>query len=156
MNSPQGISPVGNELASRAPTRDVLKNWRLWYGGPIIILFSILLVVAGTGLSLSCSDWGFLSRFGALEVILGSYLIGRPVWRRRYKSRFAMATLITNGQISDEQFAEYIMERVDIWSVYTGLFIVALGSVVWGFADLVNCLVPGDAFRCATSAFGGR
>ena len=67
-----------------------------------------------------------------------------------------MATLITNGQISDEQFAEYIMERVDIWSVYTGLFIVALGSVVWGFADLVNCLVPGDAFRCATSAFGGR
>lgn len=156
MNKQQGISTVGNELAKRAPTVLVLKNWGLWRFGVLIVLFSILLAGAGIYLSLSYSDWGFLSRFGALEVILGSYLIGRPVWRRRFKSRFVTVTLVTNGKISDEQLAEYIMERTDIWFFYTGFIIAALGSVVWGFADLLNCFVPGDAFQCATSAFGAR
>jgi hypothetical protein len=149
MKSTQTISPVSNELASRAPTVDVFINWKLWYFGVLIIVLSILLAGIGIYLSLSLSDWTFLSRFGALEAILGSYLIGRPIWRHRYKSRFVSATLTKGGVISDEQFAEYVMERTDIWFFYIGFLIAAIGSIIWGFADLLNCIMPGDAFKCA-------
>jgi hypothetical protein len=156
MNERDEISPIGNELAQRAPTALIFTNWRLWHFGAFIVFGSLMLAAAGVYLSLSYSDWGFLSRFGALEVILGSYLIGRPVWRRRFKSRFVTVTILTGGQVSGGQLAEYIMERTDIWFFYMGFVIAALGSVAWGFADLLNCFVPGYESHCATSAFGSR
>jgi len=156
MDEEQKIKSVGNELARRAPISLVLENWRFWYSGLVIFAIAIVLVVVGVSLSLTYSDWGLLSRFGALEVILGSLLIGRPVWRRRFKSRFVTVTIFTDGKLADEQLAEYIMERTDIWFFYIGFAIAAAGSVVWGFADLLNCLEPSDAYRCTTSALDAR
>lgn len=156
MNKQDEISPVGNELARRAPAALVFRNWRLWNFGAVIVLVSLVLAVVGAWLSFAYSDWGFLSRFGALEVILGSYLIGRPVWRRRFKSRFVTNTMLSDGKISAPQLAEYIMERTDAWFFYTGFLIAAIGSVVWGFADLLNCIVPGYESHCATAAIGSR
>lgn len=148
MTGKQTIETIGDELAQRAPTTDVLINWNLWWFGAALILGAIGLGGAGIFLSLKFFDWGYLSRFGALIVIFGSFLIGRPVWRNRYKSRFVSATLIKDGQISDEQFAEYIMERTDVWFFYAGFIIAAVGSVIWGFADLLNC-VSGEFFANA-------
>lgn len=152
MANKSGLIAVGRELAERAPTATVFKYWRLWYFGTLFVLVSLLLVAAGIYLSLHFSDWDFLSRFGALEVILGSYLIGRPMWRRRFKSRYVNATLIKDGKISPEQLAEYIMERTDIWFFYIGFVIAAVGSVVWGFADLLNCFLPCYEHHCTTPA----
>ena len=131
LNNQDGISPVGNELAGRAPIGFVLKNWRLWYFGILFALAPLLLGAAGVYLSLSFSDWSFMSRFGALQVIFGSYLIGRPIWRRRFKSRFVTVTMVSGGKLMQEQLAEYIMERTDVWFFHIGFSLAAIGSVIW-------------------------
>lgn len=145
------LTPVGNELASRAPFKDVIINWRLWWLFPLLLLLSIFLAASGIWLSVSHNDWSWIARFGAFISVVGSWLIARPVWRRRFKSRFSHATILTNGRYSNAQMAEYILERVDAWSFYFGFVIAALGSVIWGFGDLVNCLVSGGACPLARS-----
>lgn len=148
VDSPHKISSVENELAERAPTKVVIQNWRLWWLPIGITLLAFFLLLTGIFLSLEYTDWTFLSRFGALIVVSGSYLIGRPVWRRRFKSRFVTATVLIKNQISNEQFAEYIQERTDIWFFYVGFTLAALGSVVWGFSDLANCLFSEPPYHC--------
>jgi amino acid transporter len=135
------VTPLGNELAKRAPNKMVIENWRLWWFAGVLVGLSVILAIMGVSLSIELADWAMLGRFGAFISVVGSYLVARPVWRTRYKSRFTPLTLVNGNRFTIEQQAEYIMERVDEWSFFSGFVIAAIGTVIWGFADLLNCIL---------------
>ncbi|CAH0132416.1 hypothetical protein SRABI05_00080 [Agrobacterium fabrum] len=134
------LEPVRNELAERAPLKDVLLNWRIWWPFPVLLILSACLFFAGVSLSIKFQDWGMLGRFGAFLSVIGSYLVARPVWRIRYKSRYVFVTILKNGRLAPEELTEQMMHRVDVWAFFSGFFIAAVGTAIWGFADLLNCL----------------
>lgn len=144
------VEPVGNELAVRAPLSDVLLNWKIWWLFPALVALSAILFAAGIILSLKFSDWGMLGRFGAFLSVTGSYLVARPVWRTRYKSRYAVLTMVANGQDTPAERTEQMLNRVDGWAFFSGFFIAAVGTAIWGFADLINCLM--FATKCAVAS----
>ncbi|WLD98286.1 hypothetical protein PX860_07275 [Agrobacterium leguminum] len=134
------VEPVGNELAKRAPFQEVMLNWKMWWLFPVLLILSACLLFAGVTLSIIFQDWGMLGRFGAFLSVVGSYLVARPVWRIRYKSRYVFVTMFKNGRLAPAEIAEQMMHRVDVWAFFSGFFIAALGTAIWGFADLLNCV----------------
>jgi hypothetical protein len=142
------INQIGNELADRAPIDDILRNWKLWWIPIALTLLSGLILAGGVFASVGWRDWGFLGRVGAILTVVGSFLVSRPIWRRRFKSRFVTVTMVAGNRFTPEQSAEYILERTDHWFFYVGFIVAAIGSLIWGFADLINC-VDFDAAPCA-------
>jgi uncharacterized membrane protein YfcA len=133
------IKPVTNWPNGRAEVLDIFRNWKLWWLGVAIAILSIVALLYGVFLSRRYGDWGFAGRFGAIVVILGTYLMARPVWRTRYKSKYASAILLSGNELMPEQIAEFMMDRVDTWLFFVGFALASIGSIVWGFADLLNC-----------------
>src|SRR5690606_31520825 len=69
--------------------------------------------------------------FSVAAVLFGAHQAGRSAER---VDQLKKIVEIKDGlTITNEQFAEYIMERTDVWFFYIGFFIAALGSLIWGF-----------------------
>lgn len=140
MSNSKTINPVKPLAMQRVTLKEVFLNIRLWWLLPAGLMSFVGLIALSIWLSINYNDWSIFERFAAFITVMGSWLVARPVWRRRYK-HIGSATLISGNGVTDEQFAEYVLERTDLWFFYSGFFIAAVGSIIWGFGSMFNCFI---------------
>jgi len=125
--------------------RDYVANWRLYKGVVTQWCGAILTTAFGVGLTWGTNDWTWFQRFGAIYVVISTVLIVWPSHRKSYRAaNFATGKVTESGGIrfDQESLAEFLLRGVDKLAIVTGLIISVGGSLIWGFADLLNALWP--------------
>jgi hypothetical protein len=98
------------------------------------------MAVLGIILSISYSEWLWFSRFGSLITIAGLLLISSPSFDKGIylsnASAFGLAELDgdDNTMVTDE------IDRKIGNKIFSGIVITILGTVIWGFGDLIGKL----------------
>jgi hypothetical protein len=112
---------------------------------------SILVLIVGILISLITSNWLWFSRSGSILVVIGVLMTAYDIESSLKNTKFlefilkemeARKKYVTN----DEK--EFVTEHLEsrITSVFGGFFkfleikILIIGTLVWGFGDLVGCL----------------
>lgn len=101
--------------------------------------YTFLLVLAGCAVSFVTKDWSWLSRFGALIVVIALFSASFNS-QKAAESRFAFLEN-KHGRLKPDiaQSAKKVL--VDEFSEdlqRLELRVGALGTLLWGFADLIN------------------
>ena len=117
-----------------------------------------LALAAGLCVSLSTSNWSWLSRSGSAVVVIGILLTSsqilehsRRLRRRRGSWERRASTFMNDGpSLTPQDFASEerlrTLTRAGIYEENTweiegyGLHILILGTLVWGFGDLVGLI----------------
>lgn len=120
----------------------------------ILIIISVGLCAFGTILSVTYKDFGWLSRFGALIVGVGVVALSRTfILGRDLLDHVGDGVDGTNLNLNGPEYyhamgkpvPDYVAE--DLRSRFAmgvlGPVLSILGSIIWGFADLINNLIPG-------------
>jgi len=94
-------------------------------------------------MSLMLNEWSWFSRFGSLCTVAGLMLIMRPIFRKgRFHENSAgqLSEVIT---IPGEGTKRYFdpEEVKDNESSIKGVVFTILGTIMWGFGDLLSCLI---------------
>lgn len=119
-------------------------------------LLTAMVFAGGIWASLSTGDWGWFARSGSAAVALGVLLTSHQVLEHYHRLRVvqelcARRNLPTLGHAKDRDWAsdnsmrELIRSRrheEDLWAEeFFGLRILVVGTLVWGFGDLVGMLI---------------
>ncbi len=117
-----------------------------------------LALSAGLFVSLSTSNWAWLSRSGSAVVVIGILLTSsqilehsrrlkrrRPSWERRANTLMKDGPIHTPQDFASEDrlrtLARASAHEEDTWEVEGyGLHILIMGTLVWGFGDLVGLM----------------
>jgi hypothetical protein len=119
------------------------NNWLM-----VGIAFSLL--VAGTIMSLSCHNFQWLSRFGALVICIGVITLARPsILGVDIKSHVIMADTGLSHLDAEhwkkigEPLPPYVLEDINSRTAagWLGPLMCFVGTATNGFADLLNKLV---------------
>lgn len=108
--------------------------WNAWF----VLIFSIVSVVMGVVLAIHFCDWLWFSRFGSLISVAGLLLVSSPigdlgVYRAHARSfGFARKDDDGNSQVSTDE------SKNTGNKVLVGIFVSILGTIVWGFGDLLG------------------
>lgn len=103
-----------------------------------VVLFSSLALCLGVILSIMSGDWLWLSRFGSLIAVAGLLLTMSPIFERGiYVSHSNAGKLVA----IDEHRRPILTSEEDRAlgrKVLAGIFVSIIGTVIWGFGDLVG------------------
>ncbi|MGM0593968.1 MAG: hypothetical protein ACQETD_05460 [Pseudomonadota bacterium] len=106
---------------------------------------ALLTLAAGIGLSIYLSDWQWFARTGSLVVINGIFLTSKQIIEHmqqlgRYQSRGS--TPCDRDWASSDRH-EFVHDSHELrWlSEKCGLYLLFLGTLVWGFGDLLGRVV---------------
>jgi hypothetical protein len=105
-----------------------------------VILFTVFMASIGILLSIINSEWLWFSRFGSLITVAGLLLISSPSFVKGIylsnASAFGFAerdgdgnTMVTNEE--DRKLGS---------KIFSGIVITIIGTVIWGFGDLIGKL----------------
>ncbi len=100
----------------------------------VIILFAACMAVAGIALSVVHSEWLWFSRFGSLITVAGLLLISSP----SFLASDTPAVSLVKIDDSYEREAINRKQRKVGSETFTGIIISIMGTVVWGFGDLIG------------------
>jgi O-antigen ligase len=104
---------------------------------------AVIALTLGALLSMNSHDWTWLSRSGSLVVIIGIILTSHHIIEHmRNLNRSQQRDLKFDRDWATEEKQHYIHEdRQDTWvSEKYGLYMLVIGTFVWGFGDLINQL----------------
>lgn len=105
-----------------------------------VIVFAISMSLLGVALSIVNSNWFWFSRFGSLITVAGLLLISSPLFTRGIylsnASAFGFAELDGDGNVMVTSDSDRKMGR----KIFSGVVITIIGTVIWGFGDLVGQL----------------
>lgn len=102
---------------------------------------AIVALTLGALLSMRTNDWTWLSRAGSLVVIIGIVLTSHQIIEHmRNLSRNQQRDLKFNRDWATEDKQQFIHEdrQVTWMSEKYGLYMLIIGTFVWGFGDLIN------------------
>lgn len=105
-----------------------------------VIMFAVLMGSIGVVSSIFNSDWLWFSRFGSLITVAGLLLISSPIFVKGIylssESAFGFATLDDDGNtmVTSEE------DRKIGSKIFSGIVITIVGTVIWGFGDLIGKL----------------
>lgn len=105
-----------------------------------VISFAALMLVLGAYLSILYSDWLWLSRFGSLITVAGLLLISSPLFVRGIYLSNSSASRFAELDEEGETVATTDDDRKIGSKIFTGIVITILGTVIWGFGDLIGKL----------------
>lgn len=104
---------------------------------------ALLTLAAGAGLSLHLSDWSWLSRSGSLVVINGIILTSHQIIEHMQQLGRLQADNTPCSRdwahadrhhfVHDDLLSRWVSEK-------QGLYMLILGTLVWGFGDLPGLL----------------
>ena len=113
----------------------------------LIKLLSIADVTVGVWLSMSVGDWQWFARSGAMLVVLGILLTSSQIIEnsRRLKTRHTLHPSHFKHDYAEElkqrKLAHASILEEDIWhDGLRGLYLLIIGTLIWGFGDLVGWL----------------
>jgi hypothetical protein len=104
---------------------------------------ALLTLLLGVVLSLELDDWGWFARSGALVVVNGIILTSHQVIEHmrqlgREQRRDAM---VNRDWAAEEKHHLLHDDHEGHWRTETcGLYLLIIGTLVWGFGDLLNQL----------------
>ena len=102
---------------------------------------SAIVIFIGIYLSVYCSDWRWLSRFGSLVAVFGLFLTMSPIFVRGIYRAHSSAGLFARKDFSDGSTITTTPEDRKIGGrVATGIIVAILGTVINAFGDLVGLL----------------
>ncbi len=105
-----------------------------------VIVFALSMALLGAALSIINSDWYWFSRFGSLITIAGLLLISSPSFVKGIylanASSFGFAERDSDGNtmVTNEE------DRKIGGKIFSGIVITMIGTVIWGFGDLIGKL----------------
>ncbi len=100
----------------------------------VIILFAVCMAIAGVVLSVVHSEWLWFSRFGSLITVAGLLLISSPSF---IMSDVSNVSLVAVDENQNEMITDKKQRQVGS-EICAGIIISILGTVVWGFGDLIG------------------
>lgn len=107
----------------------------------LILAFCFVAAVAGLTLSVQTGVWLWLSRFGAVITVAGLLLTMSPVFHKGiYISQSDAGKLAEKDEHGKTMITSEDDRRIGR-SVFTGILISIIGTVIWGFGDLVPVLL---------------
>ncbi|GAB4344304.1 MAG: hypothetical protein Kow006_00080 [Gammaproteobacteria bacterium] len=111
-------------------------------------LVTAVLLSAGTGVSLATGEWQWFSRAGSLMVVVGILLTSSQIRdhsRRLRRLRGQLSGQSRRDWAGEERIRELVRaagEQEAVWEIEGhGLYILVLGTLIWGFGDLVGLLL---------------
>jgi ABC-type phosphate transport system permease subunit len=117
-----------------------MKNSRFTLKAYAAALLTLLL---GVVLSLEQGDWGWFSRCGALVVVNGIILTSHQVIEHmQHLGRQQRRDAMVNRDWAAEEKHHFLHDDHEVrWrSEQYGLYMLIIGTLVWGFGDLLNQL----------------
>lgn len=135
------IDHVSPDPTPSSGIRRVVLRLALWVlSTPMILVLASILITAGAFiLSYTLDQWHWFPRFGALSVSLGAMLSTRRILRIGIQgllmgeNYFVIAQ--RERQVSDGGNFE---TQCDLMCSYFGFWVVAFGTLIWAFGDLVG------------------
>jgi ABC-type phosphate transport system permease subunit len=104
---------------------------------------ALLTLLLGVVLSLELGDWGWFSRCGSLVVINGIILTSHQIIEHmQHLSREQRRDAMVNRDWAAEDKHHFLHDDHELrWrSEKYGLYMLIIGTLVWGFGDLINQL----------------
>jgi hypothetical protein len=104
---------------------------------------ALITLMVGAGLSVELGDWSWFSRCGSLVVINGIILTSHHIIEHMHNlGRQQRRDLMVNRDWAANDKQHFIHDDHEVlWrSEKTGLYMLIIGTLVWGFGDLINLL----------------
>lgn len=103
----------------------------------IVILVITIALLAGTvDATISSASWRWAQRAGAPLVVIGTVLFGRVAYRPIYKRHELAAS--GEQELDHDAARELLQRRADQLANKVGLVLSAVGSLIWGYGDLLS------------------
>lgn len=143
-------------LISNALLKATKKVKRIQSHGTIFVILLAILVLAGMVPSILSSDWIWFSRSGSLVVVFGVLIVwidykggindALDTVLSGYKEHLRNSEDLTENQ--KDKFGKEVEGKFNEVSVLTEkqfqnieFYVIALGTLVWGYGDLVSKLL---------------
>lgn len=102
------------------------------------VVLALAVLLGAVVQALHFHSWSWLARSGAVLVVLGTTLMGRSGYRKVYqRHQLTEEPLSDPLRLDANARKELILRRSDRVAVILGMTISALGSIIWGYADLL-------------------
>lgn len=106
----------------------------------VVIIFAVSMAATGISLSVVKSDWLWLSRFGSLITVAGLLLISSPSFVKGIYLSNASAFGFANSDEDGNTMVTKEQDRKIGSKIFSGIVITIVGTIIWGFGDLINNL----------------
>jgi len=103
-----------------------------------VIIFALLMAVLGGALSVINSDWLWFSRFGSLITIAGLLLISSPSFVKGIYLSNASVGFLADMDDEGNTVVTTEEDRKIGRKIFSGIIITIIGTVIWGFGDLIG------------------
>jgi hypothetical protein len=144
------VQQQGSGLISRNPLRRrtwALNNYLLlplrWALTTTWFLLLLAMVLVGTSFLVSSQTdaWHWFQRSGALMVSIGAILSTQRVLRLMFGRMIGDISARDCGKISNPP---YLSNQVELQACLCGFALVAMGTMIWAYGDLLGCLIYWD------------
>jgi hypothetical protein len=110
-----------------------LASISLWV---FVFLFSLIL---GVSVSIYTSNWGWFGRTGSIATVSGLLLVMRPIMRKGIVNQTRSSGMSEIIEKEDGSYQEWIdpQEIKDGTAALVGAIFTIIGTIVWGFGDLI-------------------
>lgn len=103
-----------------------------------VISLSVLAFFAGIALSLYNNNWLWFSRFGSIVTVSGLLLTMSPVFYKGIYMSQSDAGIFADLDEQGNTMTTNEDDRRVGRSVFTGIVISVIGTLIWGFGDLLS------------------
>ena len=142
MNSAyEPIYPTNRPVSTKASYASRAFGWIMT--NTTFLLASGLFILALSFIaSLLSGQWHWFQRSGATIVSIGAILSTRRILRIALDGKLQQKSYLNGFRIKDEQ-REGIQEQdsEDLVACLIGFWVVAFGTFVWAYGDLLQCLI---------------
>ncbi len=104
---------------------------------------ALITLLAGALLSMELGDWGWFSRSGSLVVVYGILLTSHQIIEHmQHLGREQRRDSMVNRDWGSDARHHFLQDDNEMrWrSEKNGLYMLIIGTLVWGFGDLINLL----------------
>lgn len=94
--------------------------------------------------SIAKNDWSWFSRSGSVIGLVGGFLAARKIFRQGVESLYVGATTIDGGDFETNEDLEKELQQVreDIVCAKLGGLLLIVGTLIWGYGDLLGHVFP--------------
>lgn len=116
---------------------------RLLLSRAVVLTTALLWVGASLCLSIRTTDWHWFQRSGAIVVAAGAILSTRRLIRLGVAGLFQAETVLNGGPAAPTEAdqAASNQQRIDLSAARLGLILLAVGTAIWAYGDLIHALV---------------
>ena len=107
----------------------------------ILLTILFIWVCISIYLSVTENDWTWFQRAGSIITLFGAILVSREVIRLGTRRRTELHDAPDTWKPSEAVVQEHEHRKEDYRSEAIGAVLILAGTVIWGYGDLVECLI---------------